>query len=172
MDLTVILLRLLHVLCGVFWAGALMFVVTFLEPSIRASGPEGAKVMRALIQRKYLNVIPILAAITILSGLWLMWIVSGGFAGAWFKSGPGLTLTLGSIVAFVAFMIGVHVLRPTVLRIGPLAQAAAEAPAGAEKDAKLALVQALRRKAMFSGRWVGALLAFAVITMGIGRYVG
>ena len=96
MDPTLILLRLVHVLCGVFWAGALMFVVTFLEPSIRASGPEGAKVMRALIQRKYLNWIPILAAITILSGLWLMWIVSGGFAGAWFKSGAGMTLTLAN----------------------------------------------------------------------------
>jgi len=119
MDVTVILLRLVHVLCGVFWAGALMFVVLFLEPSIRASGPEGAKVMRALIQRKYLNVIPIVGVLTILSGLWLMWIFSGGFAAAWFRSGAGMVLTLGSVTAFVAFMIGVHVLRPTVLRIGP-----------------------------------------------------
>ena len=171
MDVTVILLRLVHVLCGVFWAGALMFVVLFLEPSIRASGPEGAKVMRALIQRKYLNVIPIIGALTILSGLWLMWIFSGGFAAAWFKSGAGLVLTLGSVAAFVAFMIGVHVLRPTVLRIGPLAQAAAEAPPGAEKDAKLGQVQALRRRALMSGRWVGSLLAVAVVAMGIARYV-
>lgn len=172
MDWTVVLLRLVHVLCGVFWAGALMFVVTFLEPSIRASGPEGAKVMRALIERKYLNVIPILGAITILAGLWLMWIVSGGFSGAWFKSGVGMTLTLGSVAALVAFLIGVHVLRPTVLKIGPFAQAAAQAPAGAEKEAQLAQVQAMRRKAMLSGRWVGALLALSVIAMGIGRYVG
>ncbi len=172
MDLTVVVLRLVHVLCGVFWAGALMFVVTFLEPSIRASGPEGAKVMRELIQRKYLNVIPILGALTILSGLWLIWIFSNGFSAAWFMSGTGMTLTLGSLAALVAFLVGIHVLRPTVLRIGPLAQAAAQAPAGAEKEAQLGQVQALRRKAMLSGRWVGALLALAVITMGIGRYVG
>jgi hypothetical protein len=68
-------------------------------------------------------------------------------------------------------MIGVHVLRPTVLRIGPLAQAAAEAPAGAEKEAKLGQVQALRRRALMSGRWVGSLLALSVVAMGIARYV-
>jgi hypothetical protein len=171
MDVTIVLLRVVHVLCGVFWAGALMFVVTFLEPSIRASGPEGAKVMRALIQRKYLNVIPILATLTVLSGVWLMWIVSNGFKGIWFASGPGATFTLGSVAGFVALMIGVHVLRPTVLRVVPLAQAAAEAPAGADKDAKLAQVQALRTRAISSGRWVAALLAVAVIAMAIARYV-
>jgi hypothetical protein len=170
MDVTIVLLRVVHVLCGVFWAGALMFVVTFLEPSIRASGPEGAKVMRALIQRKYLNVIPILATLTVLSGLWLMWIVSSGFKGAWFASGPGATFTLGSVAGVVALMIGVHVLRPAVLRIGPLAQAAAEAPAGADKDAKMAQVQVLRARAMRSGRWVAVLLAFAVVAMAIARY--
>jgi hypothetical protein len=171
MDVTIVLLRVVHVFCGVFWAGALMFVVTFLEPSIRASGPEGAKVMRALIQRKYLNVIPILATLTVLSGLWLMWIVSDGFKGTWFASRPGVSFTLGSVAGVLALMIGVHLLRPTVLRIGPLAQAAAEAPAGADKDAKMAQVQVLRARAMLSGRWVAALLAVAVIAMAVARYV-
>jgi len=171
LDLTVVLLRIIHVLCGVFWAGALMFAVIFLEPSIRASGSEGAKVMRALIQRNYLTVVPLVAAITILSGLWLMWIVSGGFSAEWFKSGTGMTLTAGSLVAFAAFMVGVHVLRPSVLRIGPLAQVAAEAPAGRKKEAMLAQVQRLRRRAMVSGRWVAALLAVAVVAMAAGRYV-
>lgn len=172
MDLTLVLLRVVHVLCGVFWAGALIFVVIFLEPSIRGSGPEGAKVMRALIQRNYLNVVPIVAALTILSGLWLMWIVSGEFSAAWFRSGVGMTLTFGSLVAFAAFLIGVHVLRPSVLRIGPLAQVAAEAPAGRKKEAMLAGVQRLRRRAMVAGRWVAALLAVAVVAMAAGRYVG
>ncbi len=172
MDLTLVLLRVVHVLCGVFWAGALMFAVIFLEPSVRASGPEGAKVMRALIQRHYLTVVPVVAALTILSGLWLMWIVSGGFSAGWFSSGPGMTLTFGSVVAFAAFMIGVHVLRPSVLRIGPLSQVAAEAPNGRKKEAMLAQVQRLRRRAMLAGRWVAALLAVAVVTMAVGRYVG
>ena len=171
MDLTVILLRIVHVLCGVFWAGALMFVVLFLEPSIRASGPDGAKVMRALVQRNYLTVVPLVAALTIVSGVWLMWIVSGGFSAEWFRSGTGIALTLGSVVAFAAFMIGVHVLRPSVLRIGPLAQVAAEAPEGRKKEAMLAQVQRLRRRAMISGRWIAALLAIAVVAMALGRYV-
>ena len=95
MDLTLVLLRVVHVLCGVFWAGALMFAVIFLEPSVRASGPEGAKVMRALIQRHYLTVVPVVGALTILSGLWLMWIVSGGF-GVIYMAGHGVTWGTGS----------------------------------------------------------------------------
>ena len=83
-----------------------------------------------------------------------------------------MTLTFGSVVAFAAFMIGVHVLRPSVLRIGPLSQVAAEAPNGRKKEAMLAQVQRLRRRAMIAGRWVAALLAVAVVTMAVGRYVG
>jgi hypothetical protein len=38
MDLTVVLPRLVHVLCGVFRAGALRFVVTLLEPAVVTMG--------------------------------------------------------------------------------------------------------------------------------------
>ncbi len=41
MHAVMIALRLLHILLGVFWAGTLFFIVTFLEPSVRAAGPEG-----------------------------------------------------------------------------------------------------------------------------------
>jgi len=167
-----ILLRLIHILCGVFWAGTLIFVVTFLEPSVRAAGPEGARVMQALLRRHYLNIMPVIAALTILSGLDLLRRVSGGFHPSWFGSAPGLTLTAGSVVSVIAFAIGVFVMRPATLRIGGLMAEAAAAPEGPPRDAIVARAQALRRRSSLAARWVASLLAIAVVTMAIARYLG
>ena len=34
-----LVLRLVHIVFGVFWVGAAFFLAMFLEPSIRAAGP-------------------------------------------------------------------------------------------------------------------------------------
>ena len=78
MHAVMIVLRLVHILLGVFWAGTLLFVATFLEPSLRAAGPEGGRVMQRLLQRRYLDIMPVIAALTIATGLILYWVVSGG----------------------------------------------------------------------------------------------
>src|SRR5262245_3451070 len=97
MDIVMITLRLLHIVFGVFWAGAIFFFVSFLEPSIRESMPEGGKVTQALIRRGYLNALPGIAAVTILAGFALMWKVSGHFSPGWFSSGTGRALSLGAL---------------------------------------------------------------------------
>ncbi len=52
MDLEMVAMRLIHIGLGVFWAGAIFFIVLFLEPSVRAAGPDGARVMQGLQQRR------------------------------------------------------------------------------------------------------------------------
>ena len=58
MDLLLLTARLLHVVLGVFWAGALIFTAVFLLPSIRDAGPDGAKVAAGLMRRRFLDVLP------------------------------------------------------------------------------------------------------------------
>ena len=48
MDLLLPVLRAVHIASGVYWAGAIFFFVELLEPSMRASGPAGGRVMREL----------------------------------------------------------------------------------------------------------------------------
>jgi hypothetical protein len=62
MDPLLIVLRVVHVVGGVFWGGAILFVVHFLEPAVRDAGPDGAKVMQALQKRRYLDVVPAVAS--------------------------------------------------------------------------------------------------------------
>lgn len=170
MNSLLLVMRLLHILLGVFWAGTLMFSATFLFPSIREAGPDGAKVAAALARRGFLNIMPLVAGLNILSGLWLYWRVSGGFQPAFMHSATGMTFGLGATAAIVAFVIGVAVMRPAMMRAGALSQRAAQAPP-AERDAQLATVQTLRLRAASAGRVVAVLLALAVAAMALARYV-
>jgi hypothetical protein len=86
MNPLVAVLRLIHILVGVYWAGTIFFFVTFLEPSLRSLGPDGGKVMVRFFERGYLKLLPSVALVTILSGLWMLWIVSGEFDPAWMGS--------------------------------------------------------------------------------------
>lgn len=166
-----VVLRIVHILCGVFWAGSLIFMATFLEPSVRAAGPDGAKVMQQIQRRRLLDIMPVIALLTILSGLALLERLSGGFSPEWLRSGMGMSLSLGGLSALVAFVIGVFVMRRAALRAAAAGQAALQLPEGTEREARLAEVQALRRRAAIAGRWVAALLGVAVTGMALSGYV-
>lgn len=166
-----ILLRLIHIVGGVFWAGTLLFFALFLEPSVREAGPDGAKVMQALMRRKYMIVMPIVAAITMLAGVGLLEQVSGGFHPEWMGSRTGITLSLGAALAIVAFLIGVFFVRPAAVRLGTLLPQLMQSPAGPARDALMAEAEPLRTRLRLGGRVVAALLAATAIAMAVARYL-
>jgi hypothetical protein len=170
MTTVMIILRLVHITLGVFWAGTIFFFVTFLEPSMREAGPDGARVMQGLQKRHYLNFMPLIAGLTILSGIVLYWRVSAGFASAWITSRIGLGLTVGAVASLVAFAVGVFGMRRAALRAASKS-AALQGSEGAARDALMAEIQALRGRARTSARWVAVLLAIAVATMAVARYL-
>jgi uncharacterized membrane protein len=170
MDPLLILLRVVHVLCGVFWAGALLFVVHFLEPALREAGPDAAKVMQGLRKRHYLEVVPALALLTLLSGYTLFSRTFGRpFPGPG-ASGAELTYGLGGLAAVAAFVIGVTLLRPSALRMGTLGAEMALAT-DEHKPALQEEIGRLRLRMRKSGRWVAMLLGVAILCMAVGRYV-
>jgi hypothetical protein len=166
-----LVLRLVHIISGVYWAGTLMFFVTFLEPSLRALGPDGGKVMMELAKRRYLVILPSIAALTILSGLWLMWIVSDGFQPAWMGSRFGIVLSSGALAAVLAFAIGVFVMRPAAMRTMKLAANMAQVSDDATRIARMAEMQSLRERSVVAARTVAGLLALVVAAMAVARYI-
>src|SRR2546430_1371269 len=87
-DATIILLRVIHILSGVFWAGATFFLVGFLQPVVAASGPEGGRLMQRLTsQKRFQMAMPVAAGLTLLSrpppycpgsaGVPIAWVTSG-----------------------------------------------------------------------------------------------
>jgi uncharacterized membrane protein len=111
MILTIILLRIIHIFCGVFWAGFGIFNIFFLQPTIRATGAEGQKIMQHLAQKtRFNNAVFTSATLTMLSGIGLYWIVSG-FSYSFLSSGYGIVLTTSSIAGIIGWFIVFFILR-------------------------------------------------------------
>ena len=157
--LLLLLMRLLHILSGIFWVGTMMFNTAFLLPAFKDAGPDAAKVGAALAKRRFMVVMPIVALVTILSGLWLFWRVSGGFQPTFMESHMAKALSFGAACAIVAFIIGVVVVRPAMMQAMALAQS----------DPQRA--QVLRVRADVVGRVVTALIGLAAAAMAVARYV-
>ena len=166
-----IVARLLHVLLGVFWAGTLIFTAYFLVPAIAEAGPDGAKVMAGVQRRRFMDVMPVVALLTILSGLWLYWKISGGFDHHWMHTPTGLAYGIGGVLAIMAFGIGIGVMRPAMKRVGGLAAGAAQEPDPAKRERMMGEVAGLRRRSATAGSLVATLLTIATALMGVARYL-
>ena len=166
-----IVLRLVHIVCGVFWAGTIFFFVSYLEPAVRAAGPDGGKVMMQLFARRYLTALPAIAGLAILSGSWLLWITSAGFSSTWMKSPIGRGITIGASSALIAFVIGVAFMRPAAVRVWAIARELPQVQDEGRRAALMAEAGSLRDKARTSARVVAVFLFIAVAAMATARYL-
>jgi uncharacterized membrane protein len=167
-----LVLRLLHIVLGVFWVGSVTMLTLFLLPSLGAAGPAGGAVMQQLTQVRRLPVWMMAAAIlTVLSGLGLYWHDSAGFSSStWLASGSGRTFGLGGVLAIVAVVIGMAVNNPAGKKLGAMmAQVqAAGRPPSPEEAATIQRLQARLAKAAVT---VTVLLLLATAAMALARYV-
>ena len=161
-----LVLRLIHVLGGIFWVGSGIFSGMFLMPALMKSGPAAGQVMAALQERKLFVVLPIVATLTILSGARLMWITSGGFSASYFSSGTGMTFSGAAVCAIVAFLLSLLIVRPASARATALMSGAAQA-----SPETMAQVQRLRARAGSVSVVVYWLLIASAAGMAVARYV-
>ena len=171
MNFLAIFLRLIHILGGVYWAGTMFFLVTFLEPSLRSLGPDGGKVMIRFFERGYLKLLPAVAVITMLSGAWLLWIVSAGFDSAWLGSRVGMAFSTGAAAALVAVIVGRVIMRPAAAGMWDIARRLPQEPDEAKRNGLMAEMGQLRGKTVLGARIVFALLVVAVGMMAVARYI-
>jgi len=166
-----LLARFIHVLVGVTWAGALIFIGWFLLPASRAIGPAGAALMQQLVRVQRLPIyLMILMAVTVLSGLSLFWLDVVAFGPAWVHTGPGRTFSLGAAFAILTGLLGMFVNVPAAKKIGALSASiqASGAPPSAEQAAELGRLQKRLNRA---AQAAVALILLAVTCMGVARYI-
>ncbi|MEK6596955.1 MAG: hypothetical protein AABY91_01380 [Gemmatimonadota bacterium] len=169
MDVSILIARALHIGLGVFWAGAMIFVATFLLPSIQEAGPDGAKVTAGLARRRFIDIMPVVALVTVVSGFYLYWKSSTGLSPEYMGSRTGMAIGLGSVTALLALALGLATVRPSMKRAMELAQAAGAA--AESREAILAEAQASRAKAAGAAKVVAWLLAATTIAMAGARYL-
>ncbi len=163
--------RVLHVVLGAFWMGAVVFAAFFLMPAVGEAGPDGAKVMGGIVRRHYLNLVPIVALVNILSGFWLYWRYTGGFDRALSGTPGAMVFGTGGILAVIALHIGFLSMRRNILRAMALAGQAAATPDASEKAALVARAAALRLRAAKAAPIVAVLLIVTTALMALGHYV-
>jgi uncharacterized membrane protein len=166
-----LVLRLVHIILGVFWAGTVFFLVLFLAPAMGRVGPDSGKVMVQINKARFFEIMPLAALITILSGTWLMWIDSNGFGAPFFGSHWGVSLTVGGVAALMAFLVGTLIMRPATLRMLALGPRLGAAQSDEERGALGAQMDVLRRRSRTSSVWVAWLLLLAVAAMAGARYL-
>jgi uncharacterized membrane protein len=164
-----LVLRLIHIVGGVFWVGSGVFTTFFLLPALGQSGTVAAQVMMGLQRRRVFIVMPIVALLTILSGIRLMMITSGGFSADYFATASGQTYAWSGLAAVISFLLGLAVSRPAAVRVAHLSQSAASDEFSRERLA--AEIRSLQRRAAMSGTTAVILLVLSAAGMAVARYL-
>lgn len=170
-----LLLRITHVLLGVFWAGTVFFSVQYLVPSMRAAGPGALAVLQGMKQRGYFTALPIIAGLTLLSGfsLYMERMMAGGreYAAVWRATGEAMAYNVGAVAGVLAFIIGMIWMRPSTLAMIRLGEQLKAAAPGAEREALEAEMGRVRARSWKALQGAAAALLVAVLAMAVARYM-
>jgi uncharacterized membrane protein len=168
------LLRLVHILAGIFWVGATLVLAAFLLPAARAIGPGAGPLMGQLMQRQRLQLwINVAMTLAILAGFALYGLDSRMAGGGFGRSRTGMTLALGALLAIAAAGVGGAMGKPTGRKLGEIAQRMQEAQrsGGASPASLAAEAEPLQRKMQSALTIMSVLLVLSATTMAIARYM-
>ena len=170
MDTVLVLLRVVHIVGGIFWVGTATMLTFFLGPAMTSAGPAGGPVMAGLQKRGFMTALPIIAIVTMLAGFALIWRLSGGEFGAYARSTTGSTFTMAGGMAVIGFIVGMAVSRPNAMRAGAMMRQIAGADEAA-RPAMLAELAIIQRRAAIGSLVSTLFLLVAAAGMAIARYV-
>lgn len=158
-----IVLRFAHVFFGALWVGMMAFQMFFLGPALAEAGPDAGKVMAGLMKRRIPVIMPLVALIALVSGMWLFQRLSGGNMKALMATPMGQGFAWGGALALLAFLIGVVVMRPMMMKSMKLMQSG--------DPAHRPQIQRLQARASTLGTAVSVMLLVTLGLMAVARYL-
>jgi uncharacterized membrane protein len=169
-----VVLRLVHILAGIFWVGATLVLAGFVLPAARTVGPGAGPLMSELMGRQRLQLwINITMSLAILAGFALYGIDSRISGGGFGRSATGMTLGLGALFAIAAAGVGGAMGKPTGRTLGAIALRMQEAQrtGGAPPADLVAEARPLQVKMARALTIMSVLLVLSATTMAIARYL-
>jgi hypothetical protein len=148
-----------------------VFATFFMMPAVQEAGPDGAKVMAAVQRRGLMTVMPLLALGALISGIWLYLRAGAGMPAEFGRSPVGMTYGLGGLAGILAWVLGVAVLRPSMMKAMALGQSLGPSTSAEERQRVMGEAQRLRLRAAAASRATAYLLLFAVTAMAVARYL-
>ncbi len=164
-----VILRVAHVIAGIFWLGTVLFNAGFLLPASHAAGPAGGQVMKQIVQVRRLPLYMHVAVYTcLITGGILFWWASNGFNFGWLSSSIGITWSIGSLLAIIAALLGEFVNAPAARRFASLASAVQGGPPA---DTVLVEMQRLQMRLFRATQLAAVLLLLSAAAMAAARYL-
>lgn len=164
-------IRLLHVLLAAVWLGGLALLVLFVLPADKEAGPAAAPLVGAIARRGLNAFMGAVGGITVLTGIYLYWRYTGGFAPELSATRSAMVFGAGGIAGIVAVILGGVLVARNIARMDERGGRAMTLPEGPERTALLAESAAAGDRALSGGRLVLALQAIALGCMAIGHYI-
>ena len=125
--------------------------------------------MQQLIKRGYMGTMVLVGLFTVLTGSYVLWAVSGGFDASFMGSLKGIMLSTGGLTGILALGVGAHVSRPTVRKMGVVAQRVMSAEGAPDPD-DVAEMGRLRSKLTLALRILGVLMVITLVAMAYGAH--
>jgi uncharacterized membrane protein len=160
------LLRIVHIVAGMFWVGGTLMMTFFIAPTIGATAEAGQKFIGHLMSNlKFSQRMSAAAGLTILAGGLLYGYDASG-SELWVSSGAGRGFGIGAVFGLIGFVFGIMIGRTTKA----MAQLGAQFQ-GKPTNEQVAQMQKLQKQQAVYSKTASAMLIISVIFMAIARYL-
>jgi uncharacterized membrane protein (DUF485 family) len=166
-----LLLRLVHIVAGALWVGGAIVASFFVLPTVNAVGPPATPfVQRFMRESGFLVFMQVVAGLTVVAGVFTMWMASHGFQREWMGSRMGMGFSTGGLAALASFIVGIVYTAPAGKALGELVTAiqAAGVPPTPGQTAQIAK---LRGRVGKGGKIAAVLAVIALLAMASARYL-
>jgi uncharacterized membrane protein len=161
------LLRIIHIVAGVFWVGGVLMMTFFVSPTVGAMPAEGQKFIGYLMNNlKFSTRMSIAAGLSILAGMTL-YALDARAGAAWQRSGFAIGLSIGAGFALIGFVFGILLGRTNkaMAKLGAQFQ-------GKPTSEQMNQMQVIRKQQVTYSNISAATLILAVVFMATARYLG
>lgn len=160
------LLRIIHIVAGVFWVGGTLFMTFFVGPAIGATGEAGQKFVGHLMNNlKLSNRMSAAAGMTVLAGF-ILYGLDARAGASWVRSSFAIGLGIGAAFAIIGMISGMLVGRTTKA----MAELGASFRGGPTTEQMTQMRDIQKKQATYS-MISAASLVLATIFMAIARYL-
>ena len=167
MDGLAVVLRIVHIICGVLWVGGAALFFFYLEPAMNKLGADAEKFMDEVINRRKAPIYFVATStLAVLAGVVLYWRDFGGISTSTF----GLALGLGGVAGLIAWLGGNLLIPRTLGRLGAIA-GEMNAAGGPPSEELMARMHATQQRLRLIGAVDIVLLALSVAAMASARYL-
>jgi hypothetical protein len=165
-----VVLRVLHILIAALWLGSAGLLAMIVMPAIRDAGTAGGTLLASLHRRRLHAFMAATAVLTVLSGIWLYWVLTAGLDQTIVWSRSGLIFGIGGLCGLLAMIIGGSIIGPGFVRLTALAGQTGPMPE-AERAAHAQQLSAIRQRTELASKGALVLIVVALVLMASGHYV-